>query len=541
MQAVLPLAFLAGSLSLTACNPSPRTPVESPGDTAEHEPLPPISPTAWVARASIDLRGRRPTLSELDQATDMEAARAMVVQFADDDELGTRMAWLYDDQLLTAHYFLNTDDRDWSALDQDTTQAVGWAPLELMRYIVDEDLALTSLVTATELPRNDSVAHYFELEPPGTGTDWAMMPPPDARPMAGILSSSELWFVHDADGLNYNRHRANALARMFLCDDMLLRDVTFALDLSIDSLENLENAVATEPQCTTCHAALDPLAAFFGGFPDRSVEVSHPGLYRYSTWGETWTSGWTTPSWFGRPAKDLEEVGHLVAADPRFSRCIIRVFSEGLFASPLEQALGGKMASSTWLDAQTLAQGAPENLIGRELVRSLVVDPAYIQGKERVLRPESYPEVLGDLLGLDPQSSDLQAMAWSTEHRLLGGGLDDFTINERNPSPGVGHITLQGWAARANTRSALQNDSARPKTSQVLWTVTEPWATDDALVRKQLAVWHGRFLSELVDADSEEIDRLLGLWHAVGGAEDPEIAWATVVEALIRHPRFLLY
>ena len=190
---------------------------------------------------------------------------------------------------------------------------------------------------------------------------------------------------------------------------------------------------------------------------------------------------------------------------------------------------------------ERIAQGAPEGLIARELVRSVVVDPAYNASDERMLRPESYPEVLGDLLGLDPQIPELQAMAWSTEHRLLGGGLDDYTIIERNPAPGVGHLTLQGWAARANAGSALQADSARPEADQVLWTVAEPWATDEAPVREQLAAWHGRFLSEPVTPDSAEVDRLLALWDAVGGSEDSEVAWATVVEALIRHPRFLLY
>ena len=465
VRAVSLLIPLTVGPALSGCNRAPD-PISVSEDDATPEPLPPLSPIAWVARASIDLRGRRPTLDELAQATDNDAARVLVEDFADDDGLGTRLAWLYEDQLQTAHYFLNTDVRDWSGLDAETIRAVGWAPLELMRYTVDKDLPLTTLVTATELPRNDHVAGYFELDAPGTGSDWAMMPPPDERPMAGILSSSELWFVYDADGLNYNRHRANALARIFLCDDMLLRDVTFALNLTADSLENLESAVTTEPQCTTCHAALDPLAAFFGGFPDRSIEISHPGLYRYSPWGETWFSGWNTPAWFGHPAADLRDVGALVAADPRFSRCMVRVLSEGLFSRPLDVALGSKMAASTWLDTQLIAQGAPEGLIARELVRSVVVDPAYNASDERMLRPESYPEVLGDLLGLDPQIPELQAMAWSTEHRLLGGGLDDYTIIERNPAPGVGHLTLQGWAARANAGSALQADSARPEADQ---------------------------------------------------------------------------
>ena len=76
----------------------------------------------------------------------------------------------------------------------------------------------------------------------------------------------------------------------------------------------------------------------------------------------------------------------------------------------------------------------------------------------------------------------------------------------------------------------------------MLWTELSPWDASDAEARaRQLSVWHGRFLSEPVAADSPEVDRLEALWQAAGGSEDPARAWELVVEALLRHPRALLY
>lgn len=524
--------------------PGPAPPLA--GDTADPGPdttdeVSRLSPQAWLARASIDLRGRRASLDELAQAADEDAARTLVDSFVDDAALGERLAWLYDDHLRTAQYFMNTEVRIWDPLGDEAMQAAGWAPLQLVRHAIDQDLPLGTLVTATELPRNDALAAAFDLDAPGTGTAWALMPPPDDRPMAGLLSSSELWFVYDADAFNWNRRRANAVARIFLCDDLLLRDVTFALDLTVTELESLEDTVRTAANCTTCHATLDPLAAFFGGFPDRSVAVDPGPLYRYSEWSATWATGRTEPAWFGRPAADLAELGALVAADPRFPRCTTKVLTEGLMGRSLVDALGDEAAVETWLDGVMAELGEPRDLTGRDVARTVVMHPAYREGDERVLRPESLASVLGALLGLDPEGELLRDLTWSTEQRLLGGGIDDSTITERNPVPGVGHLVLQGWAARAVAEVALDTDAARATGSRLMWTQAEPWTVDATERRLQLAEWHGVFLSEPVTADAPEVERLDALWAAAGGPDAPETAWATVVEALIRHPRSLLY
>ncbi len=464
---------------------------------------------------------------------DPAAADALVASFVDDDRFPARMAWLYDDHLRTAVFFENSPTRDWSDLDDASLRSLGGAPLELVRATVAADAPFSRVVTATELPRNDLLAEVFSLAPTGTGSAWAMTPPDDDRPMAGLLSSSELWFVYDGDSLNNNRRRANAVARIFLCDDFLARDVSLAFDLSLEALAEMDQASQTEPSCLTCHAALDPVAALFGGFPARSVNAPRENLARYDRWTERALQGWRLPHWYGRPLADLAELGVAVAADPRFSRCTARVFTEGL--------LGGPTTDEDLVDQLALAFRHDDGLRVRELAARVVGTDAYRAEDARVLRPDQLPTLLAGLLGLDATDDQLADLAWETELRLLGGGLDDVDVVEPNREPGLGHHVLLAWAARSTAEDALSQDAARSAEDRLLWTVAEPWPTADAQVREQLAAWWLRFLSRQVAPDSPEIDRLFALWQATGGADAPQDAWAVVVQALLRHPDFLLY
>lgn len=503
-----------------------------PQDTGEAAEV--VDPVQWVTRASLDLRGVRPSVAELEQASQgLDAAEALVAAFADDPRLGTRIAWLYDDHLRTAVFFPNSPNRDFGALDEDAQRAVGWAPLELLRWIIDEDQPLTELVLAEELPRNDVLAAALDWSPTGTGADWVLAPHDDARPAAGLLSSTSLWLVYDGDRTNRHRRRANAVARIFLCDDLLERDLSVEFDLAAEDLVDLENAVLTEPDCLSCHAVLDPLASLFGGFAERSDNASIEVLSRYSAWSADENRVGVHPAAFGQPVGELDDLGRVLAADPRLPRCAAQTLGELL--------TGQSDLAPDLVDAWTQALVQQDGLVLRELLRRIVTDPVYASQPERVLRPEQLPPVLAELLGLDEQDESLQRLTWQTEHRLLGGSTDDALVVEANHEPTVGSHALMTWVARTVAVPALQQDAARAAGDRVLWTAAEPWATQDEAVRAQLAAWSGRFLSEPVDVDAAEVDRLYGLWLDAGGPDQAETAWTVVLHAFLRHPRFLIY
>jgi hypothetical protein len=147
---------------LVGCVPELEPPVEralADDDTTEDPSVgfEPIGDVAWATRASLELRGVRPTIADLERAAAGEA-EDVVESYVQDERLGRRLAWLYNDHLHTALFFDNSTTRDWSELSGEERHAVGWEPLALVEHVVNHDLPVTALVTADELLRNDTGA-----------------------------------------------------------------------------------------------------------------------------------------------------------------------------------------------------------------------------------------------------------------------------------------------------------------------------------------------------------------------------------------------
>lgn len=504
--------------------PPADSPAESPTDTA------PVAPTldlgAWAIRASLDLRGVRPGAAELAQATDEAAVEALIAQWVQDERFATRAAWIWNERVHSALFFESTTIRSWQDLSTSQRRLLGWEPLELVRAVVAGGRPFSEVVTATALPTHPEVAAVWGWEVPG-GEGWSLAGAPDTRPAAGMLSSSSLWFVYDGDPTNYNRRRANAVSRLFLCEDFLAREVSLDATLSVEDLADMEDAVSTVPSCQACHAGMDPLAALFGGFAERSFEGERSRVGRYSPWMADWYLAWTPPAYFGHPVASLTELGAALASDRRFARCTARTLAEGLLAEvelePAQLEVWTEVLLSSGLDLRALAE---------EITRS---EP-YRRAEERTLGVEVLASALADFLALEPE--EVEDLAWDLELRVLAGGTDDTQILEPNRVPGLGHQVVLAWAARQFVGPALARDEGRD--TQQLW-VVEPWTTDPAEVRVQLEGWMGRWLGPERAADPAAVDRLVALWEATGGAEDPVTAWESALQALLRHPQSLVY
>jgi|GEM_PF-1439260 len=507
---------------------APDTPSDTPAGAL-------LSPEAWVTRASLDLRGIRPSLEELAQATDDTAAALLVDSFVDDPRFGHRMAWVFNDVLHTAVWFDNSPFRFFPEMTTETGRAAGFAPLAMVEHIAANDRPWTDLVTATQVPHNDRVAELFSVPGTGTGDTWTLAPAWDDRPMAGILSSTTLWLAYDGDRTNFNRRRANEFSRIFLCADFLAREVTFQFQLSPEALAELERAVQTEPACGTCHAVLDPLASYFGGFVERSANEPTHQLALYSDWTAEWYRGWAEPAYYGRPGKDLTDLGAYLAADPRFTRCAVENFAGGLVSAEL--------VDDRLLD-RVHADFAADGLTVRAMVRSIVHSDAYRSDSQRVLTTEQVATSVADLVGWGGAADeDLTHLIWEAEYRLLGGGTDDSAILVRNPDPNVGHVVLMTWVARRVVDDTLTVELGRDAGARRLFTVVAPDDTtvSSADVRAQLVALHTRMLSQPVATDAIEVDELVDLFEAAGGTADPLSGWAVVLHALIRHPAAVLY
>jgi hypothetical protein len=523
LGSLLPLLALAGCGGAAPESEADPTPA----------PVALVSARAWITRVSLDVRGVRPDVADL-EAVDAapEAAAALVEGYLADDRLGTRVAWIWNDALHTAAFFQDPPYRDLLPTDAEARD-LGWNALEVVREVVDEDRPFSDIVTAPTVPWNDTLATFWDAEAPGSA-EWIQYTPDDGRPMAGMLSIDALWLVYDGDRTNLNRRRANAVSRIFACSDFLARETAFAADIPAESLAVLAEAVRTEPTCIACHAGLDPLASFFGGFADRAVSQPAAELRVYSQWTADWYQASTPAAWYGNPGNDLTDLGAFIAADPRFASCSVRRLAEGLVGHPVDDAQ---------LEAWTRSFVEEDGLQMRPLIARIVASEAYRADEERVLTTEQLHTTLADLTGWDPTTTTAggwMPLSWDGDMRTLGGGTDDTEVLIRNREVGLGSHVLMTWAGRV-AAGALAEDAARPAGERVLWTVLDPAATDltEDDVRVQLATWASRFLSEPVAADDPRVDGLLALWEGAG--DTPADGGAVVLQALVRHPASRIY
>ena len=494
-----------------------------------------LAPVAALARASLDLRGTRPTLAEIQSVeTDPAAYSALVAGFAGGEAFADRAMWIWNDALHTGAWA--ADYTRFDALAPEQIRSLGQAPLRMVRAVVAEDRPFTDLVTADQLQADDRLAALWGIAGPASpdADGWGWVTFPDDRPMAGVLSSSTLWLRYSPDRLQRNRVRANALASIFLCADFLAREGSFSFDIDAEDLSDIEDAVATQGECLACHASLDPLASLFGGFTWRSDRLSREATVTWSHHQADLASAEQQPAYYGVPVSDLEEAGALMAQDPRFARCGVERLYTGLVGTPPPAAARHHL-TETFTDASLRLPA---------LAEAIVHSDPYLQADPRVLTPEQLATSLRDLLGVPPEDpgaridEGLGALLWSGEHRILGGGTDDITVLARNRTAGLGLQVLAAWAARGHVDQAVEQDLARPLDARLL-VATD--ATDEASVRAALAPLHTRMLSVVSTADDPAVDRLFALWTEAGGADDPQTAWSTVVEALVRHPLQVLY
>ena len=453
-------------------------------------PLEQLEGPALLARISLDLVGRRPTLDELDRYEgDADELDALIEEYLADPAFAERMGWLWNDAFHTAVFA--EDYRRFDELPAEVWQAMGWEPLAMVALVVDRDLDFSALVTSQQTAANGALASFYPVD--YEGEDWGWADYDDGRPMAGALSSTTLWLRYSGDATNYNRARANAASRIFLCGDFLERDGGFEFALDPDVLNNVEHAVTTEGACLTCHAALDPLATAFGGFAELSDSLPAEQYLRWSAQTDAWYSAHLPPAYFGLPAT-LEEMGPMMAADPRFARCAVQRFHEGLVGAPPDAA------EHAVLTADFVGSG----MVARELVRDIVASEVYREVTPRLLTTEQLHGSLSTSLGL---SFDvLEPLLWEPEMRVLAGGTDDVVVLEPNLVPAVGREAALLWAAREGVPESTIVDNSAPVEDEVA-----------RLVRVFLSV-----------EDPETIDGLVALQAAYG--------WDAVLEALVRHP-----
>ena len=195
-----------------------------PTDTAPVAPWARMSDAQLLTRLSLDLRGVRPRLDELERLeADPTELDALVEAYLDDPLFGDRLMAVYDAiyHTDTRSFWVNFGSlfgEDW---DSDFTRqvpiSVGQAPLRLLRRVAEEDLPWTTIVTADWTMADHHLGRIYPVDYPDGETGWHPVSWTDQRPAGGVLVSTGFMQRYISQGVNFQRRRANELSRILLC------------------------------------------------------------------------------------------------------------------------------------------------------------------------------------------------------------------------------------------------------------------------------------------------------------------------------------
>ena len=553
---------IAPLLALLACSADPdpaAPPTEEPVEAQPlEEQLPQMDPARALVRASIDLRGVRPTLAELDRVeADPDTYEELVAEFMADPRFEARMVDFWSEVFLTRTdgYFFQASD--FGRTDEPAfARAVGEEPIRMAARVAAEGRPWTDLVTADWTMANAVLTDIWPVEEIGEAdaAGWFPAVYTDGRPAAGVLASNGMWWRYTSTDSNANRKRANQISRVLLCNDYLLRPINFDRDVNLLDADAVQDAISTDPGCVNCHNSLDPIAAYLFGF----------WAYNQESWIESTTYHparerlydeylGVAPAWYGVPGSSLTDLGHQIAGDSRFPHCAVERVYTGLLRRDADLAD---------TDALTRHREAflAADLSLQALIASVVTDPRYLAADSAhpALDPTgAVPTkmVTADLLAT--QIEDLTGFSWSyfdydmmrtdlVGLRTLAGGADGQATTRSARAPNATMLLVQERLAEAGASSVLYADAALSADERRLFTEVDFSETPDGPGRDamvaQLQVLHRRIFGTWVEPDGDEVTANLALWsdlHAATG--DVAQAWVGVLSALLRDPDFLLY
>jgi hypothetical protein len=518
---------------------------DSEGDVDADDPL---APAEVLTRASLDLRGVRPTVEELDAlAADPEALEGMIAAYVDEPAFGARVrdifagAWrtrIDEYPLLDGVYAYDPSGP--------THDAIGDETLNLLAYVAMNDLPFSEILRSPDTFVDPVLLDGWPLEQLEDGGQW--LPPgtvraryTDGRPTAGVLTLNAVYWRHSSTVENANRGRTNALSQALLCQSYLDRPIDFPTNLDLTDSESIRDAIHTNAACQACHSTLDPLASHLWGFMYPNDEPSPT----YSVGSEYDWQIYTDapPGYFGVPTSRLVDLGEQIAQDERFVSCTVRRMYEGLLGRNAELQDEGALAEHR---EAFLAS----NLSLKELTRSIVRDPSYrgerwtpgFGGKpEPVVRKVAAVDVvgrsLGELSGYHLRYGGREATRLDFAVRRLAGGSD----RGDSQSVSTGAVLVQRRLAEAGAMYLVDAHAAGETTGGRLDAVLGTFDLGAAASADDVVALVRAARSTTLAVDDPEVLALVQLWADVEAITNPKEAWIALVTAVLADPDHILY
>ncbi|MCA9492534.1 MAG: hypothetical protein KC621_21520 [Myxococcales bacterium] len=517
-----------------------------------------------LIRLSMDLRGVHPTEPELWQFENVDPiARdglydSYAAEWIEDPRFIGRMKEIFNQRLLFRTGDVYFDQRDMDGLsnvdDRVMAETIANEPLNLLQYIVENDLPYSEMVTADYTMSNEILGKYWGIDyPSDAGGAWVPSHYQDGRPHAGLLTMSTTWQRYPSMGGNANRHRANAVSKLFLCDDYLSRPIVLnraAVDqLTIDP----ENAINQNTGCQSCHASLDPIAAnFFGFFNYDAEDGIESTRYRPENEEEWRYYSGKEPAYYGRPTGNVPEFAQALADDSRFTDCAVRTMWEGLTQRDYVDEDWPEVAPHADLFVDT-------DMNVKEAFLSIVTSDSYKAGAAR--DPELAERLAGQKVVSPEQLSalikDTTGYTWYFDGRdglkdldlglpVLAGGIDSKFVTRRAYIPTVGLAYVQERLSTSAAYYVAEHDldPERTEDAKLLLYVTvqdTPESNPEAF-EEQIRFLYLRITGHPLAEDATEPQELMDTWKYLYSVEaSPTTAWAGVLSAVLRDPQVLFY
>jgi len=551
------------------------------------------TPDRLYRRLTLSLAGRLPGPEERAalERQGLDAVGGLLDSLMKEDAFFERLMEGFNDIFLTLGYDGNADDalsydhfektRHWGekySLDHipekdrqkaryklwdDYRKALKYEPLELIKYIVENDRPFTELVTADYFMATPYTTRGYGIyeeneerfKDPNDPFEYIpvklhALKGRDGKvqktgagiyPSAGILSMFQYLRRYPTTVTNRNRLRARMYFRHFLGVDVmaLAPRVTDAAAVA----KKFANPTMQAPDCVVCHRTIDPIA---GLFQDYFNEEGHFGPRK-----EGWFKDMFEPGREGEHLppdekwRSLQWLGQETAKDPRFAVAMVEHVYTILFGRKVLQA-------PVDIDAPHFTQSRRAYLVQRREIRDIAdrfvksgynlksvfkawaVSPFYrVDGAGKAdLDPARKAELddVGITRMLTPEGLERKVVAvfgkgWgrlnSEEYRILYGGIDSKAVTERALDPSGAMGAIQRIMSNDVACKNVAVDFNRPADERKLFSgieidvVPDGTTENEAKIRRTIVHLHDTLLGRKREAGDAEVERTYKLFKAV--------------------------
>jgi hypothetical protein len=543
-------------------------------DSVEPGQIELLTPQQTLRKVTLAFGGRLPSANELAALEEggLEATLPGVIEDLSQTEIfHERVREIFNDLFLTDKYLggreaIDLLDRDifpdayWHIDDQDnpkdysgvdpvflenareyTNDSVAREPLMLLKHIVDNDLPMTDLIAADYMMFNPFSARVYgvtdiDFSNPNDPNEWKPGQIP-GQPHAGLLTSAMFLNRFPTTPTNRNRHRSRMVYSFFLATDVM---ALAERPLDPTSITDF-NPTLYNPQCTSCHGVIDPLAGTFQNWNDR-------GMYEPP---EAWFQEMRPPGFGeqsvpqGMNTESIVWAAERLAADPRFATAMtINVYKGMTGHEPLnplsedpseyENLLIGYEVQQKFFE-ETSASFIDSGFNLKHLIVAIAKSPYYrltnlsaetddltkLQyagiGTGRLLTPEMLHRKVEAVFGVPWREGDRDQLLSTRAYRILYGGTDSDDVTQRITAVNGIMANVQWRMANAMACRVTARDLALPKDNRRLFKFVEQsfQPLDDngfevagavAAIKSNIQFLHKHILGEQIAIDDPEIE-----------------------------------